>query len=119
MRKAWLCRKDPVTGGACFITLSEGYDEAGSKVHIIEDTMEPLKHPITREMVNSKSEFARITKAHGCETVGGEQMRDRRDLSNKGIRQGIEAAAAELRSKWHESSYREQIRREQNALGLR
>ena len=37
---------------------------------VIQDSMEPLEHPVTREIIDSKSKFRRITKFHGYEEVG-------------------------------------------------
>lgn len=34
------------------------------------DTMEPTQHPVTGEYLTSKSQFRKITKAHGREEIG-------------------------------------------------
>jgi hypothetical protein len=39
---------------------------------IISDTQEPLQHPVTGEIFDSKSAFRAVTRAHGLEEVGNE-----------------------------------------------
>lgn len=41
---------------------------------IIDDTMDAALHPCTGEMIESKSKFREITRAHGCEEVGNERL---------------------------------------------
>lgn len=40
------------------------------RVHVQSDSMPPLKHMATGQIVDSKSEFRRQTKAAGCIEVG-------------------------------------------------
>lgn len=48
---------------------------------VISDTMgAALRHPITGKLMDSKSSFRAITRAHGCVEVGNETMRDTRRL---------------------------------------
>jgi len=39
-----------------------------------QDTMEPLRHPISGKIYDSKSEYMRETRAHGCEVVGNDLL---------------------------------------------
>lgn len=50
------------------------------KVHVIDDSMEPLEHPCDGQKYSSKRQFSEITKAHGCIEVG-ERPGDRRERS--------------------------------------
>lgn len=45
---------------------------------VISDTMDALIHPCTGKMMDSKSEFRRVTKAKGGVEVGNEKLVDRR-----------------------------------------
>lgn len=51
--------------------------------NVIEDTMTPLKHPVTGEVINSKTKWAQVNRDHGLEVVGNDipkyrhQIRDR------------------------------------------
>lgn len=47
---------------------------------VISDTMPAMRHPITGKLMDSKSSFRAITRAHGCVEVGNETMRDTRRL---------------------------------------
>lgn len=49
--------------------------------HVISDTMPAMRHPITGKLMDSKSSFRAITRAHGCVEVGNETMRDTRRLT--------------------------------------
>lgn len=42
---------------------------------VIRDGLDDLRHPATGQIVDSKSNFRKITKAHGCEEVGTSEMR--------------------------------------------
>lgn len=44
-------------------------------VFVLRDKMDPTVHPITGKMMDSKSEFRRVTRANGCVEVGNEPMR--------------------------------------------
>lgn len=48
---------------------------------VISDTMDPLIHPCTNKMMDSKSEFRKVTKAKGGVEVGNEKITDRRTLT--------------------------------------
>lgn len=47
---------------------------------VISDTMGAMRHPITGKLMDSKSSFRSVTRAHGCVEVGNEVQRDRRRL---------------------------------------
>jgi hypothetical protein len=44
---------------------------------VIQDSMNSTWHPITGEMIDSKSKFRKITKSHGCIEVGNEEQKQR------------------------------------------
>lgn len=45
---------------------------------VISDTMDALIHPCTGKLMDSKSEFRKVTRAKGGVEVGNERMVDRR-----------------------------------------
>lgn len=47
---------------------------------VISDTMQAMRHPITQKVMDSKSGFRAVTRAHGCVEVGTEVQRDTRKL---------------------------------------
>lgn len=49
---------------------------------VITDTMQAMRHPITQKLMDSKSQFRAVTRAHGCVEVGNETQRDTRRLDN-------------------------------------
>ena len=68
-RQICVMRPDPETGKPVCVELTTN-DAPAARVHVIEDTMAPLEHPCDGKLYDSKSEFARVTKAHGCVEVG-------------------------------------------------
>ncbi len=48
---------------------------------VISDTMDALIHPCTGKLMDSKSEFRKITRAKGGVEVGNERLVDRRHES--------------------------------------
>lgn len=44
------------------------------KLHIISDTQDLLRHPVTGKYHDSKSNFRKDTKASSCDEVGNEKM---------------------------------------------
>lgn len=44
------------------------------RLHIISDTMDPLRHMASGRMFDSKSEFRKETRAHGCVEIGTEKI---------------------------------------------
>lgn len=47
---------------------------------LIRDGIDLTWHPANGKHYDSKSQFRRITKAHGCEEVGNERQTDRRQF---------------------------------------
>lgn len=66
----WICRQDD-EGKFSLIPVEEACKPAG-KVHVIQDSMDPTWHPCTGETMDSRSQFKRVTKAHGCIEVGND-----------------------------------------------
>jgi hypothetical protein len=66
---------------------------------VISDTMEALIHPCTGNLMDSKSEFRKITKAKGGVEVGNEKLVDRRsspELDSQSRRRDISIAMEQL-----------------------
>lgn len=57
----------------------------GIGLHVISDIMPPTRHPVTGQLMDSKSEFRKVTKVNGCIEVG-----DDRSLSPDNPRKRIE-----------------------------
>lgn len=55
-------------------------DPVESRPYVISDAMEPLHHPITGQVMDSKAAFRRVTRQHGCEEVGNDKWPDRRPV---------------------------------------
>lgn len=69
----------------------------GDKSHyVISDTMQPMRHPITGKLMDSKSKFRAITRANNCVEVGNEVMRDTRQVDPVGISWDIAHAIKQL-----------------------
>lgn len=69
------------------IPKSEFYKERAH--YIITDSMDPAAHPCTGKVMDSKSEFRKVTKAHGCVEVGNERMSDGRSGQAPGLKQDL------------------------------
>lgn len=65
---------------------------------IIEDTMAPTWHPADGKYYDSKSEFRRVTKAHGCEEYGNDITAERKpfQFSRRDKEKRIEAIKAAI-----------------------
>ena len=66
---------------------------------VISDTMDALIHPCTGKLMDSKSQFRRITKAKGGVEVGNEVLKDGRtcpELDSASRRRDIAAAMEQL-----------------------
>lgn len=57
--------------------------------HFISDTMQAAEHPCTGQMIDSKSRFERITRDHGCVTIGNDPARLRNTKEKKPDRKQI------------------------------
>jgi len=68
----------------------------GSGSHVISDTMDALRHPITGKHMDSKSQFRGVTRAHGCVEVGNETQRDTRRVDFGNVKADIARAMSEL-----------------------
>ncbi len=47
---------------------------------VISDAMGALRHPSTGQLMDSKSQFRAVTRAHGCVEVGNDVQRDSRRM---------------------------------------
>ena len=76
----WVCRQ--VNGEFQMIPVGEA--PVGEGAHAVHtDTMDALTHPCDGKVYDSKSEFRRVTKAHGCVEVGNEWKDKRFHPGNK------------------------------------
>ena len=64
--------------------------------YVISDSMPEMLHPITQKPYESKSQFRRVTLAHGCVEVGNDAMRDTRRVDLGDRRADIRRAIQEL-----------------------
>ena len=65
---------------------------------VISDTMDALIHPCTGKLMDSKSQFRKVTKAKGGVEVGNEKLVDRRtpELDSQARRRDISIAMEQL-----------------------
>lgn len=63
---------------------------------VISDTMPGMKHPITGKMMDSKSQFRAVTRAHGCVEVGNDVQRDTRRLDMPSLKGDIARSITQL-----------------------
>lgn len=54
-----------------------GNSSRSSAPNIISDTMDPLKHMGTGEVLDSKAKYRQATKASGCVEIGNESIKPR------------------------------------------
>jgi hypothetical protein len=54
-----------------------GNSGRSSAPYVISDTMQPLKHMGTGEVLDSKAKFRQATKASGCVELGNESIKPR------------------------------------------
>lgn len=64
--------------------------------YIQSDYLQPMIHPVTGKMMDSKSQFRAVTKSRGYEEVGNEKQRDRREFDTPGLKGDIARAISEL-----------------------
>lgn len=69
---------------------------SGRPFGVISDTMDPLVHPATGRLMDSKSQFRAITRAAGCVEVGNETQRDTRKPEVGGVKADIAQAIRQL-----------------------
>ncbi len=61
--------------------------------NVITDTMDPLFHHADGKMYDSKSEFSKTTKAHGCVEYGHEQLpTSAPKMASKGLKEDLNKA---------------------------
>jgi hypothetical protein len=72
MARAWYryCKKTKQ-----IYEVGEGRASEAQGPYVIQDTMDAVAHPCTGELMDSKSEFRKVTRAHDCVEVGNEKMR--------------------------------------------
>lgn len=63
---------------------------------VITDTMGAMRHPITGKLMDSKSQFRAVTRAHGCVEVGNEVQKDTRRFDMPALKGDIARAISEL-----------------------
>jgi hypothetical protein len=56
------------------------------RMHVISDVMPATRHPITGKLMDSKSEFRKITRAHGCIEVGNDKWPERKPIESPPVR---------------------------------
>lgn len=49
--------------------------KSNGAANVLQDSMDPLEHPCDGKFYTSKSEFRKVTKAHGCEELGTERRK--------------------------------------------
>jgi hypothetical protein len=55
-----------------------------------------LRHPATGKLMDSKSQFRDVTRAHGCVEVGNETQRDTRRIEMPNLKADIGRAITQL-----------------------
>ena len=70
--------------------------KSGAAFFVISDEMKPMRHPITNKLMDSKSQFRAVTRAHGCVEVGNDVQRDTRRMDMNPIKADIAQAISEL-----------------------
>ena len=72
-----------------------------TRIHVISDTMAPVKHMGTGRIHDSKSRFRADTRAMGCEEIGTEPVRahPRPEPSMHDIAMDVKKSIAQLRSR--------------------
>lgn len=53
--------------------------------YVQDDTMAPLKHPVTGKIIESRAEYLRVTKSLGLEIVGNDLLSKRARRANPEI----------------------------------
>lgn len=73
-KKKWVCRQD-VDGTILLIEMNTSGQGTRSDLapSIHQDSMDPLRHPCNGKLYDSRSQYDRVTRAHGC-MEGGDQL---------------------------------------------
>lgn len=75
-------------------------DRAGrTSPHYISDHMDTTWHPATGDMIDSKSRFREVTKAHGCIEVGNDVQMPKRPVRPESVAPDVRRAIEQLRSR--------------------
>lgn len=72
---------------------------AGSAPSVISDHMPAMIHPSTGKLMDSKSQFRRVTRANGCVEVGNDVRAPRKPVDMPPVREDIHRAIQELGSR--------------------
>lgn len=82
------------------VEVSHDY-EPTLRTEIITDSLPPggLQHPCTGTYISSKSNFRKLTKAHGCVEVGNEKQTDRRQWGLGSARDDMRQTIEQLRNR--------------------
>lgn len=64
------------------------------------DTMPDVQHPCTGEYISSKSEFRKVTKAHGCVEIGNDPARLKPRQKPKADRKTIKEAVGKAKARF-------------------
>lgn len=72
---------------------------ANAAPHVITDIMDGTWHPVTGRVVDSKSEFRKMTRAAGCEEVGTSKWPERVPAEPPKPGMDIKRAIEELRGR--------------------
>jgi len=75
---------------------SEAVPLRSSGPYVQSDYLPDLRHPRTGKIMDSKSQFRAVTKAHGCVEVGNEVQRDTRRYDAGDIKSDIARTFSEL-----------------------
>lgn len=77
-----------------------GFTQVRPGLYVISDTMDPIKHPGTGAMIDSKARFREHTRAAGCVEVGtdpaGARPKPRITVNTADIVPDVRRAIAEL-----------------------
>ncbi len=64
--------------------------------YVQSDYLPELRHPRTGKVMDSKSAFRAVTRAHGCVEVGNETQRDTRRFDTPDLKSDIARTLSEL-----------------------
>lgn len=60
-----------------------------SSHYVIQDSMDATWHPVTGEMIDSKSRFRRRTKESGCEELGNDRPQLNKNTDTPGRKEAL------------------------------
>ena len=86
-----------VWNGQNWVTVRERNHDFGAPA-VISDHMEPLLHPVSGEIIDSKSRFRAVTRENGCVELGNDapMAQNRPPSDRKELREDIRRAIWEL-----------------------